>query len=100
MTTALAIVGALTVSAIAIWLASIPVRLLAARLRRTWFTVRTCSRTFARIMARHEDRHVRVIQLGKRVSMLVDLGKATDAECRCTRRLEVADWIKEGRSKP
>ena len=100
MTTVLAVVGALTVSAIVIWLASIPVRLLAARLRRTWFASKTCSRNVARIMARHEDRHVRVLQLGKRVSMLVDLDKATDAECDCPRRLEVADWIKNGGPRP
>ena len=51
-------------------------------------------------MARHEDRHLRVLQLGKRVSMFVDLDKATDAECDCPRRLEVADWIKKGGPRP
>lgn len=100
MTAALEVIGGLTLGLLAIWLLTLAWRLLMTRLRRTWFAGKTCSRNIARIMARHEDRHVRVIQLGKRVSMLVDLNKATEAQCDCPRRIEVADWVKEGRPRP
>lgn len=39
-----------------------------------FFWGRTCSGLLVRMMKRHEDRWVRVLQLGTRVTVLVDVG--------------------------
>lgn len=35
---------------------------------------KTCSRRLSRLLAQHEERWVRVLQLGRRVTLLVDVG--------------------------
>lgn len=44
---------------------------------------RACSRRLARLMRRHEDRWLRVLQLGTRVTVLVDVGPVgKPVECK------------------
>lgn len=92
----LAVVGGLTVGIAVISLVLLLARIALRRLRRTWFAAKTCSRNVARLIARHEDRYVRVVQLGSRVSLLVDLSVVSPAQCDCPRRLEVAASMKAG----
>lgn len=50
---------------------------------RNFFWGRACSRRVGRLMSKHEERWLRVLQLGSRVTLLVDMGPVGEpVECQ------------------